>query len=80
MKIQKQDQQSDYDYLTIKEFCKQYPTFTQGSIRNLIFKANSNGLLESGAIVKNSGIRINVPVFFQWYESHSTFGTFKSAA
>lgn len=64
----------DYNYLTVKEFCEQYPTFTEASIRSIIYNAKTNGLVEANVIYKNTGrIRIKVSAFFYWYESHNTF-------
>ena len=53
---------SSYTYLTVRQFSERNPAFTEPSVRNLVFKADSressfgtipgNGLLEAGAIIR----------------------------
>ncbi|MEI6067960.1 MAG: hypothetical protein WCP96_11495 [Methylococcaceae bacterium] len=58
-------------YSTVKQFSERHPAFTVGSLRALIFNANSNGLNESGAIVRiNRRVLINEPNFFIWVTSN----------
>jgi hypothetical protein len=57
-------------YLTVKQLPEQYPAFTEGGLRHNIFHASSNGLKESGAIVRNGRrILVNVQKYFDWLES-----------
>jgi hypothetical protein len=49
-------------YSTVKQFSERYPAFTVGSLRAIIFNASTNGLSESGAIVRiNRRILLNEP-------------------
>jgi phage tail protein X len=67
------EQQADvYDYATVKQFCERYPAFTEGGMRADIFNADSNGLAESGAIIrKGRKVIINVPKYFRRLESQN---------
>lgn len=38
---------------TVKQFCSRHPAFTEGGLRWEIFHENTNGLKESGAILRN---------------------------
>lgn len=52
-------------YLTVSQFEKAHPAFTHSSIRYLILKAQSNGLLEAGAFVRvGRRVLINEQLFF----------------
>ncbi len=60
---------------TVKQFCERYPAFTEGGIRHNIFYKDTNGLAESGAIVRNGRrILINEEKFFAWLESENNQG------
>ncbi|MDD5578136.1 MAG: hypothetical protein PHY16_02505 [Methylobacter sp.] len=62
-------------YLTVKQFAENYPAFTIGGLRSLIFLEHTNGLAESGAIVRiGRKILINCPKFFAWVEAHNSKG------
>ncbi len=53
--------------LTVKQFPEKYPAFPNGAIRNLIFHGSSNGLNDSGAIIRiGRKILINEVKFFEW--------------
>jgi len=57
-------------YSTVKQFCERHPAFTEGGIRHNIFHEETNGLKESGAIVRNGRrVLINEEKFFAWLES-----------
>lgn len=59
-------------YSTVKQFCQRHIAFTVGGIRHNIFYEKTNGLAESGAIVRNGRrILINEEKFFSWIESRS---------
>jgi hypothetical protein len=63
-------------YSTVKQFSERYPAFTVGSLRAIIFNASTNGLSESGAIVRvNRRILLNEPKFFRWVESERKCST-----
>ena len=56
-------------YSTVKQFSERYPAFSVGSLRAIIFNASTNGLSESGAVVRiNRKILLNEPKFFGWVE------------
>ncbi len=59
-----------YIYSTVNQFCERHPAFTKGGMRHNIFHGSTNGLKESGAIVRNGRkILINEPKWFAWLES-----------
>ena len=68
-------QEVNLTYQTIKQFCQRNPAFTDGGIRHNIFFEKTNGLKESGAIVRNGGrILIHEERFFAWIEKRSGKG------
>ncbi len=68
-------QEVNWTYQTIKQFCQRNPAFTEGGIRHNIFFEGTNGLKESGAIVRNGGrILIHEDKFFAWIEKRSGKG------
>ena len=67
--------EANWTYQTIKQFCQRNPAFTAGGIRHNIFYEETNGLKESGAIVRNGGrILIHEIKFFAWIETRSLGG------
>ena len=40
------------NYMTIRQFVEKHPAFTIGGIRAEIFNAETNGLEESGALIR----------------------------
>jgi hypothetical protein len=67
--------EANWTYQTIKQFCQRNPAFTAGGIRHNIFYEETNGLKESGAIVRNGGrILIHEIKFFAWIETRSGKG------
>jgi hypothetical protein len=56
---------------TITKFCSKHPdAFTEGSIRWKVFNANSNGLIEAGAIVRDGRrVLIDEDRFFAWLDA-----------
>jgi len=57
-------------YSTVKQFVNKHPAFTEGGIRFQIFHAKSNGLKESGAIVRmGRKVLINEEKYFAWLEA-----------
>lgn len=52
---------------TVKQFHERHPAFPEGGLRHRIFHAESNGLAESGAIVRNGRrVLIDEERFFDW--------------
>ena len=57
-------------YLTIKQFSAKHPAFPMGGMRHRILFAPTNGLAESGAIVRNGRrVLIHEQKFFDWVEA-----------
>jgi len=62
--------QAAWLYSTVQQFSKKHPAFSVGSLRSLIFNASSNGLNESGAIVRvGRKILLSEIKFFDWIEA-----------
>jgi hypothetical protein len=62
--------QAAWLYSTVQQFSKKHPAFSVGSLRSLIFNASTNGLNESGAIVRvGRRILLNETKFFGWIEA-----------
>jgi len=58
-----------WSYFTVKQFSERHPAFTVASLRALIFDGNTNGLNESGAVVRiNRRVLLNEPKFFDWVD------------
>jgi hypothetical protein len=61
--------QTAWSYFTVKQFAESHPAFTVGSLRALTFDGKTNGLNESGAVVRiNRKVLINEGRFFDWVE------------
>jgi hypothetical protein len=59
-------------YLTVNQFTTKHPAFTLGGLRAWIFNSNTNGLKESGAIVRiGRKVLIREDLFFSWIESQN---------
>ncbi|MFZ2171050.1 MAG: hypothetical protein WAW61_15605 [Methylococcaceae bacterium] len=57
---------------TVKQFPQKNPAFTEGGLRSLIFNEQSNGLAESGAIIRiGRKILIDEVKFFAWIEGNN---------
>ncbi|MFT4059106.1 MAG: hypothetical protein QM652_06105 [Legionella sp.] len=57
---------------TLNQFCEKYPAFTLGGMRDRIFYAETNGLKQSGAILRNGRrILIDEEKFFNWLQEYS---------
>lgn len=65
---------------TVRQFAGRNPAFTEASLRNLIFKADTrqstkgdipgNGLIEAGAVVRiGRKVLINEQAFFAWVDA-----------
>jgi hypothetical protein len=53
--------------LTVKQFSERHRAFPIGGLRHRIFHADTNGLTESGAIVRNGRrVLIDEDKFFVW--------------
>lgn len=67
--------QPAFIYLTVNQFCDEYPAFKKGGVRSLIFNERENKLAESGAIVRiGRKVLIHVPRWFDWVESQNQGG------
>ncbi|WP_174625459.1 hypothetical protein [Candidatus Methylobacter favarea] len=63
------------NFSTVKQFAEKYPAFTIGCLRSLIFQENSNGLANSGAIVRiGRKVLISDAKFFAWVEAQNNGG------
>jgi|GEM_PF-1854714 len=61
-------------YFTVNQYADENPAFSQGGLRHLIFNENSNGLAESGAVVRvGRKVLIDGDKFADWIASqHKT--------
>ncbi len=53
--------------LTVRQFSERHPAFTQGSLRNLIFNAKTNGL-DSALVRIGRKVLIDESAFFAWID------------
>jgi hypothetical protein len=52
---------------TVKQTAQEIPALSEAAIRWQLFHRNSNGLIESGAIIHNGRrILIDLPLFVDW--------------
>jgi hypothetical protein len=52
---------------TVKQFTARHPAFPEGGLRHRIFHAQTNGLADSGVIVRNGRrVLIDEEKFFVW--------------
>lgn len=59
------------NFKTIRQFAESYPAFTQGSLRDLVFYADYNGLNQFDVIRRvGAKILINVDNFFRWVDTN----------
>ena len=59
------------NYKTVRQFAGAYPAFSQGSLRDLIFFADFNGLSKFDPIRRvGAKVLINVDKFFQWVDTN----------
>jgi len=55
------------DLKTVSQFCEANPAFSSGSMRNMLFYRDMNGLIECGAVVcLGKRILIDCDKFFAW--------------
>ena len=55
------------NFKTVKQFCHDNPAFSEGGVRWQIFNENTNGLKESGAIVRmGRKVLIDEDKFHEW--------------
>ena len=58
---------------TVKQFCVRNPAFTEGGVRWQIFNEETNGLAESGAIIRmGRRVLIDEDRFFDWLDRQNT--------
>ncbi len=54
---------------TFKQFIQEQSLFSEGALRNILFKKDENGLQESGAILRyGKKIIIDKEKFFIWFK------------
>lgn len=59
-------------YLTVNQFRANHQAFTLGGLRTLIFNEHSNGLAQSGAIVRiGRKVLIDETKFFAWVQDQN---------
>lgn len=59
-------------FSTVKQFTDKKPAFTTGGLRSLIFNETTNGLKESGAIVRiGRKLLIEDSKFFAWVSAQN---------
>ncbi len=57
---------------TIEQFCTKHPAFKAGGVRWMIFHAATNGMAESGVVVRiGRRVLINEERFFSWVENQA---------
>jgi hypothetical protein len=62
--------QTTPNYLTIQQFTAKHPAFNTGGLRSLIFNETTNGLKESGAVVRiGRKVLLDESLFFDWVQS-----------
>ena len=53
--------------LTIRQFSLKHPAFPEGGLRGKVFNSRTNGMLSSGALVRDGRrVLINEEQFFNW--------------
>ena len=68
--------QTPWIYSTVKQFTTRHPAFCVGGIRSQLFHCETNGLKESGALVRNGRrILIKESTYFAWLEAQSQGGS-----
>ena len=66
------NEQTAWTYLTVNQFSANHQAFTLGGLRALIFNENSNGLSQSGAIVRiGRKVLIDEAKFFAWVQAQN---------
>jgi hypothetical protein len=64
--------QAAWIYSTVQQFVERHPAFTLGGMRAQIFNEDTNGLKESGAIVRNGRrVLIKESAYFAWLENQN---------
>lgn len=64
--------QAAWIYSTVQQFVERHPAFTLGGMRHQIFHMNTNGLKESGAIIKNGRrVLVKETAYFSWLEAQN---------
>lgn len=61
---------SEQTYFTVKQYAQKEPAFSENSLRAFIFNEHTNGLSESGAVIRaGRKVLIHGVKFPQWLES-----------
>ena len=63
---------TEWAYLSVQQFTKKHQAFTVGGMRSLIFNEATNGLKQSGAIIRiGRKVLIDENLFFCWVQSQN---------
>ena len=61
---------------TVNQFVEKNPAFTHGGVRWQIFNEDSNGLAESGAVLRNGRrVLIDEDRYFRWLDEQNGIRT-----
>ena len=67
------NEQKSYNFKTPRQFVEDFPAFSMGSIRNLIFFENENGLKAAGVVKRiKKKIILDVDAFWRWVDMQNT--------
>jgi len=56
---------------SVSQFSKEFPAFSTGSLRNILFYEEQNGLATAGAVKRlGKKILIDCDKFFQWLDTN----------
>lgn len=67
--------QTAWAYLTVQQFTAKHPAFNTGGLRSIIFYEHTNGLAQSGAIVRlGRKVLIDENLFFAYVQSQNKAG------
>jgi hypothetical protein len=58
-----------HEYLTVKEFCKQYSFISEGQLRWILFNRQENDATKFLRRLGKRRILIHVPSFFDWLDN-----------
>ena len=69
------NEQITYAFLTVNQFTAKHTAFNTGGLRSLIFNEHTNGLAQSGAIVRlGRKVLIDENLFFVYVQSQNKAG------
>ena len=63
---------SDTRLVNVRQLCTNQPGFNEAGVRWILFKAQDNGLAESGAVIRlGRKVLIDEPKFLEWVKSRA---------